>query len=68
MTAADAERWVSLREAARIIGCDDNTVLNYVKRGAIEQRSVPRNQPSFSRSSVDGFASASRTRWLERLT
>ena len=61
-TAADAERWVSLREAARIIGCDDSTVLTYVKRGAIERRDAPRNQPSLSRSSVDGFAAGWRAR------
>ena len=47
--AADAERWVSLREAARIIGRDDSTVLTYVKRGVIEQRNAPRNQASLSR-------------------
>ena len=57
--AADAERWVSLREAARIIGCDDSTVLTYVKRGTIERRNAPRNQPSLSRPSVEQFA----TRW-----
>ena len=53
----DAKSWVSLREAARIIGCDDNTVLTYVKRGEIERRSAPRNQPSISRRSV-GSSSA----------
>ena len=60
--SADAERWVSLREAARIIGCDDSTVLTYVKRGAIERRNAPRNQPSLSRSSVERFASERRAR------
>lgn len=58
----DAKSWVSLREAARIIGCDDSTVLTYVKRGAIERRSAPRNQPSLNRSSVENFAS----RWRRR--
>lgn len=58
----DAISWVSLCDAAKIIGCDDNTVLTYVKRGAIEQRSVPRNQPSLSRRSVESFAS----RWRPR--
>ena len=37
---SEASRWVSLREAARIIGCDDSTVLAYVKRGAIEHQSA----------------------------
>ena len=60
--ALDAKSWVSLREAARIIGCDDSTVLTYVKRGVIERRSAPRNQPSLSRRSVDSFAS----RWRPR--
>ena len=60
--ALDARSWVSLREAARIIGCDDSTVLTYVKRGVIERRSAPRNQPSLSRRSVDSFAS----RWRPR--
>ena len=62
--AEDAERWVSLREAARIIGRDDSTVLTYVKRGAIEQRNAPRNQASLSRSSVERFARARRARHL----
>jgi hypothetical protein len=52
-TAADAERWISLREAAGIIGCDDSTVLTYVKRGPIERRNALRNQAS----SVERFAS-----------
>ena len=60
--ALDAKSWVSLREAARIIGCDDSTVLTYVKRGVIERRNAPRNQPSLSRRSVDSFAS----RWRPR--
>ena len=54
--APTPKRWVSLREAARIIGCDDSTVLTYVKRGAIERRNAPRNQPSLSRPSVERFA------------
>lgn len=38
MAAYDAKGWVSLREAAGIIRCDDSTVLTYVTRGAIERR------------------------------
>ena len=54
--------WVSLREAARIIGCDDSTVLTYVKRGAIERRNAPRNRPSLSRPSVERFAAGWRAK------
>jgi hypothetical protein len=52
----DAKSWVSLREAATIIGCDDSTVLTYVKRGAIERRTALRSQPSLSRRCVERFA------------
>ena len=56
MAAYDAKGWLSLREAAGIIGCDDSTVLTYVTRGAIERRNAPRNRPSLSRPSVERFA------------
>jgi hypothetical protein len=52
----DAKSWVSLRDAARIIGCDDSTLLRYVKQGAIKRRSAPHNRPSLSRRSVERFA------------
>ena len=58
----DAKKWVSLRDAATIIGCDDSTVLRYVKQGAIKRRSAPHNRPSLSRRSVEGFANGWRAR------
>jgi hypothetical protein len=58
----DGNSWVSLRDAARIIGCDDSTVLRYVKQGAIERRSAPHNRPSLSRRSVERFASGWRAK------
>jgi hypothetical protein len=60
----DAKSWVSLRDAARIIGCDDSTVLRYVKQGAIKRRTAPRNRPSLSRRSVERFA----IRWRDKRT
>jgi hypothetical protein len=64
--ATDAEHWVSLREASRIIGCDDNTVLTYVKRGDIEQRNVPRNRASLNRHSVESFAASRRAKCVRK--
>ena len=58
----EAKSWVSLRDAAAIIGCDDSTVLRYVKQGAIKRRSAPHNHPSLSRRSVEGFANGWRTK------
>jgi excisionase family DNA binding protein len=56
------QQWVSVVEAAEIIGCSPQTVLAAAKAGRIEQRHLPRGFPSLSRASVQAFAAENQQR------
>jgi len=53
----EAAQWVAHIEAARIVGCSQQTILRAVKDGRILKREVQRSSPSLSRASVIAFAS-----------
>jgi len=52
---AEEARWVSMVDAAAIVGCHPKTVLEHAKAGDIEQRQANRGSPSLLRTSVEAF-------------
>lgn len=64
--ADERSQWVSMAQAAAVVGCAETTIQMAVKRGEIEQRVAHRTTPSLSRRSVEEYREARAKRALER--